>query len=426
MSVFETLQWRGLVNQVTHEDLGARLAQERFTLYCGFDPTADSLHIGHLLPVLVLRHFQLHGHRPIALVGGATGLIGDPSGKTGERQLLSREQVAANVEGQRQQLARLLDFEGANGAVMANNANWLGQWSLLDFLRDIGKHFSVNVMLSRDSVQQRLGGQGQGMSYTEFSYSLLQSCDYLHLHDAEGCKLQIGGSDQWGNIVAGMDLVRRLREGAETFGMTVPLVLKADGGKFGKTESGAVWLDPRRTSPYKFYQFWINTADADVVKFLKYFTFLEQDAIAALADAAETAPEKREAQRALAREVTRLIHGEEELERAEKASQALFGGGLGGLDAATLADVFSEAPSSELPRAALNASRPLVEVLADCGVVKSKGEARRLIQNGGLYLNNERVDSDSLQLTEAALAPGGVAIIRKGKKQYHLLKFTEN
>ena len=424
MNVFDELSWRGLVNQVTHDELAQRLGRERFTLYCGFDPTADSLHIGHLMGVLMLRRFQRYGHRPIALVGGATGLIGDPSGKTEERQLLSREEVEANVAGLREQLTRFLEFEGENAARVVNNADWLGQWSLLDFLRDIGKHFSVNVMLSRDSVRARLGDRDHGMSYTEFSYSLLQSCDFLHLHDDAECRLQVGGSDQWGNIVAGMDLTRRLRPESATFGMTFPLITKADGTKFGKTEEGAVWLDPARTSPYKFYQFWINAADADVVKYLRFFTFLDQDAINDLARTVETAPEQRQAQRALAEEVTRFIHGEEELARAQKASQAMFGGDITGLDEATLEDVFSEVPSSERPRAELTQGRPLAEVLVDCGIVKSKGEARRLIQNGGLYLNNERITSDALVLDENALCTPSMAVIRKGKKQYHLLRFT--
>lgn len=424
MSVFDELQWRGMVNQTTHDELAPRLSKERFVVYCGFDPTAESLHIGHLLAIKGLCHFQRHGHQPIALVGGATGLIGDPSGKSEERQLLSMEAIEANVAGIGAQLDRFLDFTGENAAKVRNNADWLGQWGLLEFLRDIGKHFSVNVLLSRDSVRQRLEERGQGMSYTEFSYTLLQSYDFLHLYDTEGCRLQIGGSDQWGNIVAGMDLTRRLREGAETFGLTFPLVTKADGGKFGKTEAGTVWLSPERTSPYKFYQFWVNAPDADVVKFLRYFTFLEREAIEELAKSVEEAPERRAAQYKLAEEVTRWVHGEEELQKAIKASNALFGGAIRGLDAATLEDVFSEAPSAERPRAELGEGRPLVEVLVDSGVVKSKGEARRLIQNGGLYLNNERVTDEAAELNENSLITDTMAVIRKGKKQYHLLRFT--
>ena len=423
MTLFEELSWRGLVSQTTHPELPELLEKERITLYCGFDPTAESLHIGSLVPMMGLAHFQRAGHRPIILVGGATGMIGDPSFKSDERQLLDETTLARNVAGIAVQLKRFLSFEGENAAFLLNNFDWLGTFNLIDFLRDVGKHFSVNVMLNRESVRARLEDRDHGISYTEFSYSLLQAYDFLHLYDTHGCRLQIGGSDQWGNIVAGMDLTRRLREGATTFGWTMPLVTKADGSKFGKTESGNVWLDPHRTSPYRFYQFWINQADADVPKFLRYFTFLPRETVEALEQELTAAPEKRVAQRRLAEVVTRMVHGDEALQNAVRASQAMFGGDLKGLDDATLEDIFSEMPSCELPRAALAEGRPLVEVMVECGAFKSKGEARRMIQSGGVYLNNERLAGDDVRLSEASLCSSHMAVIRTGKKNYYLLKF---
>jgi len=424
MGLFEELSWRGFVQQVTHEDLRARLESDRFALYCGFDPTADSLHVGSLLPLMGLAHFQRFGHTPIALVGGATGMIGDPSGKTEERKLLNAEQIEANVAGIEQQVRKFLDFSGENAAIVVNNADWLGKYSLIDFLRDIGKHFSVNVMMARESVRARLHDREHGISYTEFSYQLLQAADFLHLYDERGCRLQVGGSDQWGNIVAGMDLTRRMREGAETYGLTFPLVTKADGAKFGKSEEGNIWLDAKRTPPYKFYQYWINQADADVPKFLRFFTFLAEAEIAELEQEIASVPERRVAQRKLAEEVTRLVHGEDELQGAIRASQALFGGDLRGLDDATLQDLFSEAPSSELARDRLNGDTLVVDALVEGGVFKSKGEARRMIQSGGLYLNNERVDAADAKLGQDSLCGENIAVVRKGKKNYHLLRFV--
>ncbi|HNR33690.1 MAG TPA: tyrosine--tRNA ligase [Candidatus Hydrogenedentes bacterium] len=425
MAFFEELTWRGFVHQTTHEELSQILDRERVTLYCGFDPTADSLHIGSLLPIIGLARFQRAGHKPIALVGGGTGLIGDPSGKTQERQLLDKEQVAINLEGIRKQLERFLDFSGDNAAEMVNNGDWLCTLPLLDFLRDIGKHFSINVMLAKESVRQRVEDREHGMSFTEFSYSLLQAYDFLHLSDTRGCTLQIGGSDQWGNIVAGMDLIRRLRD-KPAFGLTFPLVTKSDGAKFGKSESGNVWLDAARTSPYKFYQFWINQADSDVPRWLRYFTFMTPGEIAECEEQIAREPEKREAQRRLAGEVTRLVHGETALANAIRASQAMFGGELAGLDDATLEEVFSEVPSAEIPRGELDAGRMLVDVLVSCGVFSSKGEARRLIDNGGLYVNNARVDASDLKLTPQCLCGTRIAVIRKGKKNYHLLRFVSD
>jgi tyrosyl-tRNA synthetase len=423
VSFIEQLHWRGFVCQTTHEQLGGLLDKESLTLYCGFDPTADSLHIGSLLPIMGLAHFQRAGHRPIALVGGGTGLIGDPSGKTAERQLLTKDDVARNAAGIRAQLEHFLDFSGAQAARMENNADWLCGLSLVDFLRDVGKHFSVNVMLAKESVRARLEDREHGISYTEFSYSLLQAYDYLHLHRACGCRLQVGGSDQWGNIVAGIDLIRRL-DGAEAYGLTFPLVTKADGSKFGKSESGNVWLDPARTSPYRFYQFWINQADADVIKYLKYFTFLAPDEIAELEAQVRHTPEARTAQRRLAEEVTRLVHGETALGNAQKATQALFGGELRGLDEATLLEVFHEAPSSDVNASAFEQGRNLIDVLVAAGVFPSKGEAKRMVQQGGLYFNGERVAGESAVLSPESRLTPRIAVVRKGKKNYHLLRIV--
>jgi len=423
MRLIDELEWRGLLNQVTHPELGEQLEKEQFTFYCGFDPTAESLHIGNLVPIMGMMHFQRRGHKPIILVGGGTGLIGDPSGKSEERKLQTLENIERHLAGIRAQLGRLLSFEGSNAALMVNNADWLCELRLVEFLRDIGKHFSVNVMLAKESVRARLEDREHGISYTEFTYSLLQAYDFLHLHDAFGCRLQVGGGDQWGNIVAGMDLTRRLRQ-SETFGLTFPLVTKTDGAKFGKSEQGNVWLDAGRTSPYKFYQFWINQADADVPRLLRYFTFLPQEEIAALEEELAAAPEKRAAHRRLAEEVTAMIHGKEQLANAVKASEAMFGGELSGLDDATLEDIFSEMPSTRFPREALASGKPVLDVLVESGVFPSKGEARRTIKSGGVYLNNERITEDA-RLSEASLCSERIAVVRKGKKNYHLLKFED-
>lgn len=422
MTLIEELSWRGLLHQQTHESIGAELEKGPMTLYCGFDPTADSLHVGSLVPIMGLAHFQRAGHRPIALVGGGTGLIGDPSFKATERALLTKEQVEINAAGIQRQLALVLDFEGPNAAILLNNIDWLGKLGFIDFLRDVGKHFSVNVMLGKESVRQRLEDRDHGISYTEFTYSLLQAYDFMQLNEHHGCRLQIGGSDQWGNIVAGMDLTRRVRN-AETYGLTLPLVTKSDGSKFGKSESGNIWLDAARTSPYKFYQFWLNQADADAARYLKYFTFLSQEEIADYERQIAEEPHKRAAQQRLAEEVTRLIHGEEALANAVKASHAMFGGDLRGLDEATLVDIFSEVPSSTLSPALLTANRNLLEVLVESGVFPSKGEGRRTVKNGGLYLNSVRVEDESAVLSVDSLLTGTMAVVRVGKKNYHLLRF---
>lgn len=423
MTLFDELTWRGFAQQITHEDLPVVLEKEPLTLYCGFDPTADSLHIGSLLPILGLAHFQRHGHKPIALVGGGTGLIGDPSGKTQERSMLSKEDVERNVEGIRGQLERFLDFNGANAAILLNNADWLCEVRLLDFLRDIGKHFSINMMLNRDSVRMRLEDRDHGISYTEFSYILLQSYDYLYLNEKYDCRLQVGGADQWGNIVSGMDLARRLR-GASTYGLTFPLVTKSDGSKFGKSEGGNIWLDAKRTSPYRFYQFWLNQADADAGKYLRYFTFLEKSEIEELDQEVQNNPQGRQAQRRLAEEVTRLVHGETALSNAVKASRAMFGGDLKDLDERVLMDVFSEVPSAGLPMDRIVGGALLLDALVEAQVFASKGEARRLVRSGGLYINNERVDAEDQKLSDACLLAGNVSVVRTGKKNYHLVKFV--
>ena len=422
-NLFEELTWRGFINQVTDPELPALLAKESIRLYCGFDPTADSLHIGSLLPIMGLAHFQRAGHRPIALVGGGTGLIGDPSFKAQERSMLTKELVQTNAEGIHKQLAHFMRFDGENAAVMINNADWLCELPLVDFLRDIGKHFSVNAMLARDSVKNRLQDRDQGISFTEFSYSLLQAYDFLHLNDSHDCLMQVGGSDQWGNIVSGIDLIRRLRD-KQAYGITFPLVTKSDGSKFGKTEGGNIWLDPQRTSPYKFYQFWINQSDVDAGQYLRFFTFLSRGEIEDLDRQTREEPHKRAAQRRLAEEVTRLVHGEEALQNALRASQAVFGGELTGLDERTLLEVFSEVPSSDLSPDNLTGERPLLDVLVEAGVFPSKGEAKRLVRNGGLYVNNTRIDAEDTKLGPASLLIANLAVVRTGTKNYHLLRFV--
>ncbi|HVU23361.1 MAG TPA: tyrosine--tRNA ligase [Opitutus sp.] len=422
MTILEDLQWRGLHADCT--DLAAltgRLAQGPLTLYCGFDPTGDSLHVGHLMGQLTLRRFQLAGHHPIALAGGATGMVGDPSGKSAERNLLTREQLAHNVAAIKAQLGRLLDFEApANPARLVDNADWTASVGLLDFLRDIGKHFSVNVMLAKDSVQSRLGGDS-GISYTEFSYQLLQAHDFYILRRDHRCELQIGGSDQWGNIVAGADLIRK-KLGQSAWGWTFPLITKADGTKFGKTEGGAVWLDPIKTSPYKFYQFFVNTEDAKVGEYLRKFTFLAREEIEAL-DAAHAAnPGAREAHKALAREVTRLVHGPSALDAALKASAILFGAEIGDTTEETFRDVVGEVPTKDLDRSKLEgAGAPLVELLVHAGLVPSKGQARKDIEGGGIYLNNVRAGEPTRTVTSTDLLFEKYLLLRKGKRTYAVL-----
>ncbi|GAP12576.1 tyrosyl-tRNA synthetase [Longilinea arvoryzae] len=420
-SIFEELQWRGMVYDKTDgvQDL---LAREKVTVYNGFDVTADSLHVGHIVPLVALARMQRFGHNPIALAGGGTTMVGDPSGKTSERTLMSLEAIQANTEAIKVQLAHFLDFETKiNPARVLNNADWLASLNLIEFMRDIAKNFTVNYMLAKDSVRTRLERE-EGLSFTEFTYMLLQSYDFLYLYDHYGCRLQTGGSEQWGNITAGVELVRRMR-GEQAFGMVYPLITKADGTKFGKTESGAVWLDPKRTSPYRFYQFWLNTEDKDVVNYLKYFTFLEHQTIEDLAAAVVEHPEAREAQRRLASVMTQTMHGETALARAEQASQALFGGDISGLSAAEISDIFSDVPSCELSKTQLEGDGlPVADLLVSAGVAKSKGEARRSLQEGGIYINNRRVSDPNPSATLTDLLEGQFIVLRKGKKNYTLVK----
>jgi tyrosyl-tRNA synthetase len=418
------LESRGLLYQVTDREGFARhLAGGSRAVYGGFDPTADSLTVGNLVPLLLLRRFQLAGHRPVALVGGGTGLIGDPSGKDAERAIRDSSEVEKNVQGVRRILERLLDFGGATAALVVNNADWLTKLSYIEVLRDVGKHFSVNMMIQKDSVRERLQNREQGISYTEFSYMLLQAYDFLHLFRAHGVTAQVAGSDQWGNTVAGIDLVRRT-ERAETFGMTVPLITKADGGKFGKTESGAVWLSPERTSPYEFYQFWLNASDPDAKRFLFVYTFLPLEEIARLVAEHDANPALRSAQRALATHVTELVHGKDGLARAEAATHALFSGDVRGLGEDAVKELFASAPSVTLPRARLVApGAPVVDLLVDGGVVKSKREAREFLEQGAISVNGERPTGSS-SYGEGELLFGQMLLVRRGKKSWHVIRFA--
>ena len=419
MNVFEEFEWRGLIYDAS-EGLKEALAGQKITGYIGFDPTAPSLHVGSLLPIMGLVRLQQYGHTPVALVGGGTGMIGDPSGKTEERQLLSKEQIEYNLEGIRAQLSRFLDFEaGTNKALLVNNADWLVPVSMVDFLRDVGKHFTVNYMLAKESVKRRYE---EGISFTEFSYMLLQAYDFLVLHDRYGCTLQMGGSDQWGNIVAGIELIRKLR-GTRCYALVSPLVTTSAGIKFGKTEAGSVWLDANLTSPYRFYQFWFNTDDRDVVKYLKFFTMLNRQEIAALEALTASAPEKREAQKRLAEEVTLMVHGEYNLRKAIQASQVLFGGEIADLSASEVLDIFADVPSSDIPRASFAGDgMPLVDLVIACGFAPSKGAARRLIEAGGIYVNNRRVADVQATIDLSALIEGQYLVLRKGAREYHLVR----
>jgi tyrosyl-tRNA synthetase len=419
--VFGELEWRGLVCEFT-EGLREVLAREKVTLYIGFDPTAASLHVGSLLPMMALARMQRFGHSPIAIVGGGTGMIGDPSGKTSERQLLTVEQIDLNLAGIRAQLAKVLDFDApSNPARIVNNADWLRQLNLIEFLRDIGKHFTINYMLAKESVKRRID-QEDGISYTEFSYLMLQSYDFLTLFDRYGCTLQMGGSDQWGNITAGCDLVRKLRAG-KAHGLVMPLVATSSGVKFGKTEAGAVWLDPALTSPFRFYQFWLNTDDRDVVRYLKFFTFLTHEEIEALEAEVRTAPEKRTAQRALARAVTAIIHGLEAVERAEHASGLLFGERISELDVDDIIAVFDDVPSTDVGIERLaGEGMAIADILVATTLASSKGEAMRLVKGGGVYVNNRRVADERARFTVDQAIADRVFVLRKGGRQYHLLR----
>jgi tyrosyl-tRNA synthetase len=418
MDLYGELAWRGLVYDAT-EGVRDVLGREKLTGYIGFDPTAKSLHVGSLLVMTALAHLQRHGHSAIALVGGGTGLIGDPSGKTAERQLLTPERVEENVRGIRTQLARFLDFEsGSNPARLVNNADWLTTLKAIDFMRDVGKHFTINGLLAKESIRRRTESE-DGISYTEFSYVLLQAYDFLVLHDRFGCTLQMGGSDQWGNITAGMDLIRRVR-GGRAHGLVLPLITTSSGTKFGKTEAGTIWLDSALTKPYEFHQFWLNTDDRDAVKYLKFFTFLNEGQIAELEVASADEPERRHAQRALAGEVTRLVHGEAALGEAERSAEKLFQGDLRAMSEGELLQVFSSVPSSQtLYR---TEGWPITEFLTSNAVTASKSEAARLIRGGGIYVNGDRVADEKARLRPEEAIQGQYFVVRKGKKDNFLVR----
>jgi tyrosyl-tRNA synthetase len=423
--IIQDLEWRGLLADCTDLDgLRKRLATgQPITVYCGFDPTGDSLHVGHLMGQLTLARFQRAGHNVIALAGGATGMVGDPSGRSSERNLLTREQLDHNITCIKSQLARLLDFTAAaNPARLVDNADWIAPFSFLEFLRDVGKHFTLNVMLAKDSVKSRMEGDG-GISYTEFSYQLLQAYDFYHLAKTYGCELQIGGSDQWGNLTAGTDLIRKkLGHGAVAFGWTFPLITKSDGTKFGKTASGAVWLDAAKTSPYRLYQFFVNTEDAKVCEYLRKFTFLSQAEIEPLEAAHAANPGAREAHRALAREVTALVHGPDALAAALKASEILFGGSLDGVTEIIFNDVVGEVPTQDLEKARLEGTgSPIVDLIVHSGLENSKGAARKALEAGGIYLNNTRVPDHTRSVTSGDLLFGKHLLLRKGKRSYAVL-----
>lgn len=423
--VFEELRWRGLIHQTTDDvALPGFLRERSRTVYAGFDPTADSLHVGHLMALMILRRFQKAGHRPIALIGGATGMIGDPSGKSEERNLLSLDELRRNVEAVAGQLKRFLDFdEGPISALLLNNYDWMGKFGYLEFLREVGKHVTVNVMLTKESVKTRLERSDSGLSYTEFSYMLLQAYDFVHLYREYGCEIQVGGSDQWGNITAGIDLARRLL-GVQLYGMTCPLLTKSDGTKMGKTESGALWLDPQKTSPYQFYQYWINIEDNLVEKCLKFFTDLSQEEIAAIVSEHLASPENRFGQRRLAQELTRLVHGPSALQAAEKATAILFGAEIDELSERELDEIFCDVPSQRVARSALDGEGlPLVDALCLAGLAKTKSEARRTVQQGGAYVNNRRVTDLETRLTARNLVGNQTIVLRVGKKRYGLLRF---
>lgn len=419
MNIIDELEWRDAINQQTDaEGLRELTNTKALSLYCGVDPTGDSMHIGHLIPFMMLKRFQLAGHRPVILIGGATGTIGDPSGRQSERSLQTMEQVQANVDALTAQMKKLFVTDGDNQVRMVNNYDWTHKINVIDFLRDYGKNFSINSMLAKDVVSSRLDS---GISFTEFSYQILQSLDYLHLYQHEDVQLQIGGSDQWGNITSGLDLIRK-KEGSEAkaFGLTIPLMLKADGTKFGKTAGGAIWLDPSKTTPFEFYQFWANTDDRDVVKYLKFFTFLDKPAIDALAEKVQTEPHKRDAQKALAEEMTRFVHSEELLEQAKRITAALFSGDIRSLTAEEIEQGFKEMPTFQADQETKN----IVDWLVDIGIEPSKRQAREDITKGAISMNGERVSDLEFNVTAEQAIGGRFIIIRKGKKNYSLVKLT--
>lgn len=419
--LLEDLQWRGLLYQQTDaEGMEKLLNEENVSLYVGVDPTADSMHIGHIVPLLTLRRFQQAGHRPILLVGGATGMVGDPSGRSEERQLQTIEQIEKNVQGIKAQLERIFDFNAAsdNAASLVNNYDWIGQLSLIEFLRDYGKLVNVNYLLGKDTIASRLD---TGISFTEFTYTIIQGIDFNHLYDHHNVRIQVGGSDQWGNITTGLEIIRKTHDdNAKAFGITIPLVTKADGTKFGKTAGGAVWLDAKKTTPYEFYQFWINAADADVVKYLKIFTFLSREEIEVLEASVEVEPHLRKAQKALAEEMTRLIHGEEALATAIRITAALFSGDLKALSAEEMKDAFKDVPSIELVKEDKN----IIELLVEAGVSPSKRQAREDVTNGAISINGEKITDLEYTVDVKDRLDDAFSIVRRGKKKYHMVKFN--
>jgi tyrosyl-tRNA synthetase len=431
--IFTELTWRGLVHQTTDPEIGKKLAAESYSVYCGFDPSANSLHVGNLMGLLNLRRFQRYGHKPVALAGGGTGFIGDPSGKTEERSLLTAGQLEENLAGIKKVMEQVIDFS-PGGAILVNNADWLRELNLIDFLRDVGKHFTVNVMLEKESVRARLQDRDHGISYTEFSYMLLQAYDFFHLYEKHGCRLQVGGSDQFGNITAGCELIRRInaqRGGAPgADGLTWPLLTRSDGKKFGKTEEGAIWLSADRTSPYEFYQYWIRTPDADAGRFLRYFTDLGEEEIRDLEAKGAAAPQQRIAQRALARSITKMVHGDTECAKAEKAASALFrpgakDAGLETLDEEALLQAVKEAPSGEFPKTRLDGEgTPFLDLMVESKLWSSRGEAKRAVQGGGANLNNVRVSDLGRKVTTSDLLHGKYLVLRKGKKDYFLFRVS--
>ncbi|MFO0923728.1 MAG: tyrosine--tRNA ligase [Pirellulales bacterium] len=421
--ILKELDWRGLIHQCTDRATLQELLKTSQVVYAGFDPTSDSLHVGSLLPLMMLRRFQKAGHRPIAVVGGATGMVGDPSGKSDERNLLSKEVLEANVAGLEQQMRGFLDFDGPSGAKLVNNYDWTKGISFLDFLRDIGKNVPVNVMLTKDSVKSRLERQDSGLSYTEFSYMLLQAFDFAYLAKTHQCSLQIGGSDQWGNITAGIDLGRRMH-GKALYGLTCPLLLTSDGRKMGKTERGAVYLSASKTSPFAFYQYFVNVEDVDVMMVLRYLTEIEQEEILELEKATKEAPHERRAQKRLAESLTELVHGKAGLDAAKRATDTLFGAAIEDLNDAQLMDIFADVPSKTLQRQRLEEGLSIVDALVESELAKSKGEGRRLVEGGGIYLNNRKIEGIDRVLSASDLASETVMVLRSGKRKYALLKFS--
>jgi tyrosyl-tRNA synthetase len=419
MSVFKELESRGFISQTTDTEISKYLEENRVTVYCGFDPTAESLHVGNLVPLMGLAHFQRHGHKVLPLVGGATGMIGDPSGKSEERNLQSITQVMNNTEAIKGQMQKILSFKGENSAFMVNNYDWTHGMSILDWLRDVGKHFTINYMLAKDSVKSRLASES-GISYTEFSYMTLQAYDFLYLFRNYGCSMQFGGNDQWGNITAGLELIRRADNG-KAFGMTFPLITTSTGEKFGKSAGNAVWLDPEKTSPYQYYQYWINITDEDVEKMLKLFTFIDVLEIEKVCEEHKSQPHLRVAQTLLAKEATKIMHGEDGLRNAEAASAALFGGDLNGLSQNELKSIFNDVPSSTMHMIDLVRGVNFTDLLVNTGMQPSKGKARNMISQGGSYLNNEKITDPDFVVTKQALMHNSMIILRCGKKNYHLI-----